>query len=65
MLTSQTNPDVTGTVFTIVFENEAATDVFGSDAPFFTQLSKTYGLATAYTSSTHPSLPNYIMMTSG
>ncbi|HEY2370829.1 MAG TPA: alkaline phosphatase family protein, partial [Polyangiaceae bacterium] len=53
------------TVFTIVFENEAATDVFGSEAPFFTQLSHQYGLATAYTSSTHPSLPNYIMMTSG
>jgi hypothetical protein len=65
VLDSVTNPDVTGTVFTIVFENEAATDVFGSDAPFFTKLSTDYGLATKYTSSTHPSLPNYIMMTSG
>jgi hypothetical protein len=65
VLTSQTHPNVTGTVFTIVFENEAASDVFGKDAPFFTQLSQKYGLATAYTSSTHPSLPNYIMMTSG
>lgn len=65
VLDSVSNPDVSGTVFTIVFENEAATDVFGSEAPFFTQLSKTYGLATAYTSSTHPSLPNYIMLTSG
>jgi hypothetical protein len=58
-------PDVTGTVFTIVFENEAATDVFGAKAPFFTSLSKEFGNATSYTSSTHPSLPNYIMMTSG
>jgi hypothetical protein len=65
VLTSQTHPDVPGTVFTIVFENEAATDVFGSEAPFFTKLSQTYGLATNYTSSTHPSLPNYIMLTSG
>ena len=65
VLTSQSHPDVTGTVFTIVFENEAATDVFGSEAPFFTQLSQKYGLATSYTSSTHPSLPNYIMLTSG
>jgi hypothetical protein len=65
VLDSVSNPDVTGTVFTIVFENEAATDVFGADAPFFTKLSTTYGLATNYTSSTHPSLPNYIMMTSG
>jgi hypothetical protein len=65
VLASQSHPDVTGTVFTIVFENESATDVFGSDAPFFVQLSQKYGLATSYTSSTHPSLPNYIMMTSG
>ena len=66
VLTSQTNPDVTGTVFTIVFENEAATDVLDpSKAPYFTQLSKQYGLATHYTSATHPSLPNYIVMTSG
>ena len=65
VLDSVSNPDVTGTVFTIVFENEAATDVFGPSAPFFTKISTTYGLATAYTSSTHPSLPNYIMMTSG
>jgi len=66
VLTAQTHPDVTGTVFTIVFENESKTDVLDpSKAPFFTELSTKYGLASDYTSATHPSLPNYIMMTSG
>ena len=61
-----TSPNVPGTIFTIIFENEAASDVI--KAPnFFYQLSHspTAGSADAYISSTHPSLPNYIVMTSG
>ena len=58
-------PDVPGTVFTIVFENEDAANVLTPAAPFFYALSQQYGVAQAYTSNNHPSLPNYIMMTSG
>ncbi len=57
-------PDVK-TVFTIVFENENASSVLTQAAPFFDSLQQQYGVATNYTSSTHPSLPNYITMTSG
>ena len=57
-------PDV-DTVITIVFENENASSVITQAAPYFSQLAQQYGVATDYTSSTHPSLPNYIMMTSG
>ena len=61
---TNTQPDVPGTVYTIIFENEAASDVI--KAPnYFYQLSQQYGTADAYISSTHPSLPNYIEMTSG
>ncbi len=62
--TVQYQPDLKGTIYTILFENEAATDVF-PNAPFFKQIRDQYGNATNYTSSTHPSLPNYIMLTSG
>jgi len=57
-------PDVTGTVFTIVFENEDQGSILPT-LPFFTSLATQYGQAAAYTSTTHPSLPNYIQMTSG
>ena len=61
---ANTNPNVPGPIYTIIFENEAASDVI--KAPnFFYQLSQQYGTANAYISSTHPSLPNYIVMTSG
>jgi phosphatidylinositol-3-phosphatase len=59
------HPYVPGTIFTIVFENENADNLINPSNPFFWQLSQQYGLPVAYTSSTHPSLPNYIMMTSG
>lgn len=58
-------PDVPGTVFTILFENEAATDVIKPTNPNFWALSHRNGQATSYISTTHPSLPNYIMLTSG
>ena len=57
-------PDVPGTVFTIVFENENQEDIL-SVLPFFTRLAAETSQAAAYVSTTHPSLPNYIEMTSG
>jgi hypothetical protein len=64
-LTQSSQPDVPGTVFTILFENEDATAVLTPEAPFFQSLVQQYGSATNYTSSLHPSLPNYIALTSG
>lgn len=64
-LTQTNQPDVPGTIFTIVFENEDATSVLTQDGPFFQSLAQRYGVATNYQSSIHPSLPNYIMLTSG
>lgn len=59
----------TGTIFTIVFENKGYSEVLGvngpTNAPFFTSLAAQYGNAVNYYSPVHPSLPNYIVMTSG
>jgi len=55
-----------GTIFTIVMENHSASQIFGNpDCPFMNQLAQQYGVATNFRSSTHPSLPNYLVMTSG
>jgi acid phosphatase len=59
------HPNVTGTVFTIVFENEAADTVLVPANRSFYRLSQQNGRASAYISATHPSLPNYIQLTSG
>jgi hypothetical protein len=59
------HPNVTGTVFTIVFENEAADTVLVPQNKAFYNLSQQNGRASAYISATHPSLPNYIQLTSG
>jgi hypothetical protein len=57
---------ITGTVFTIVLENKDEGQALDSKhAPYLTQLAKDHGHAVAYTVSVHPSLPNYITMTSG
>ena len=58
------HPDVR-TVFTIVFENENGANVLAPSNPFFTSLAQQQAQAAAYVSATHPSCPNYIMMTSG
>jgi phosphatidylinositol-3-phosphatase len=60
-----TQPLVEGTVFTIVFENENADDVLVPTLPNFYRLSQTYGRADAYLTNYHPSLANYIILTSG
>ncbi len=51
-------------VMVIVMENHSYSDVIGH-APFITALAKRCGLATNYHAITHPSLPNYLAMTSG
>lgn len=58
-------PNVPGTVFTIVFENENADAILNPKLPFFNSFAQENGSATQYMSRTHPSLPNYIELTSG
>jgi phosphatidylinositol-3-phosphatase len=53
-------------VIWIVFENKPYDSVIGStSAPYINSLANDCGLATNFTAETHPSLPNYIAMTSG
>lgn len=53
-------------VIWIVMENKSLSQVVGSpDSPFLNQLGRGCGIATNYTAISHPSLPNYIAMTSG
>jgi phosphatidylinositol-3-phosphatase len=50
----------------IVMENKAYSDVMGSSSPPFTrELAAACGSATNFHAETHPSLPNYLAMTSG
>jgi phosphatidylinositol-3-phosphatase len=47
-------------------ENQDYGSIIGSSsAPYISTLASTYGLATNYSAITHPSLPNYIALTSG
>jgi phosphatidylinositol-3-phosphatase len=53
-------------IVVIVMENKDDTDVVGSSAaPYENELARRYGLATESFAITHPSLPNYIALTSG
>ncbi len=53
-------------VYVIVMENRSLSSIMGSSsAPYINMLMSTYSYATNYTTSVHPSLPNYIEMTSG
>jgi hypothetical protein len=50
----------------IVMENHSYEEIVGSaDAPYINQLAAGHGLATNFYAESHPSLPNYIAMTSG
>lgn len=50
----------------ILMENKTYSSIIGSStAPYITSLANTYGVATDYTAISHPSLPNYIALTSG
>jgi phosphatidylinositol-3-phosphatase len=53
-------------VVTIVMENKEYDDVIGNrDAPYIDRLARRYGLATASYGIRHPSLPDYLALTSG
>jgi hypothetical protein len=50
----------------IVMENHSYSDIIGSSqAPYLNRLAASCGLATSFSAEAHPSLPNYIAMTSG
>jgi phosphatidylinositol-3-phosphatase len=50
----------------IVMENHSFDQIIGaSDAPYINQLAGEHGLAASFYAESHPSLPNYIAMTSG
>jgi phosphatidylinositol-3-phosphatase len=50
----------------IVMENTSFSDVIGSPkAPYINALARSCGLATSFFAEDHPSLPNYLAMTSG
>jgi phosphatidylinositol-3-phosphatase len=50
----------------IVMENQAYGNVIGShSAPYISRLARSCGLATRFFAEAHPSLPNYVAMTSG
>jgi phosphatidylinositol-3-phosphatase len=54
------------TLFVIPLENRGYGQVIGSSSmPFFNQLAQQNTLCTNYHSNLHPSLPNYLVMTSG
>ena len=53
-------------VVIVVEENHGYSDVVGSSSmPYFNTLVSQYGLATQYFANAHPSLPNYLMLTTG
>jgi hypothetical protein len=58
-------PAIKGTVFTIIFENHDEASVVNPKVPYIWQLAQDNSKAAAYITSIHPSLPNYIVMTSG
>ncbi|GBE54908.1 phosphoesterase family protein [archaeon BMS3Bbin15] len=53
-------------VFVIVMENQGTESIIGDpEMPFTNYIAQTYGYADNYYGVTHPSMPNYIAMTSG
>ena len=55
-----------GHVFVIVMENKSYSEIIGSpEAPYINQLAHTYASAAHYYAIRHPSLPNYLALTSG
>lgn len=54
-------------VVTILMENHGINDTYncGASCAYITQLANTYGLAEDYSALTHPSMANYIALTSG
>jgi hypothetical protein len=61
-----TAPTTYDHVVWVVMENKAYTSIIGSpSAPYINQLANQCGSASQFFAETHPSLPNYIAMTSG
>jgi phosphatidylinositol-3-phosphatase len=60
-----TRPAIDGTVFTIVFENKEQSQILKPEVQTFWDLAQKYGTADAYITDLHPSLVNYMVMTSG
>ncbi len=59
-------PSATSHVIIVVMENKGDTDVIGKPtSPFVNALAKRWGLATQSFAVAHPSLPNYLALTSG
>ncbi len=55
-----------GRVFVVVMENHSQSSVRGSaSAPYINGLMNSYAYGTSYANVAHPSLPNYVAMTSG
>lgn len=53
-------------VFLVLEENHSFSDVVGnSSMPYFNSLVSKYGLAKQYFANAHPSIPNYLMLTTG
>jgi phosphatidylinositol-3-phosphatase len=53
-------------VVLVVEENHSYGDVIGNPSmPYFNSLATQYGLATQYYANLHPSIPNYLMLTTG
>jgi hypothetical protein len=53
-------------IFLIVMENQTESSIIGNPAaPYINSLADQYSLATDYSGVTHPSLPNYLALTSG
>lgn len=55
-----------GHVFVVLEENHSYNKIIGNSAmPYFNGLAKKYGLALNYYANTHPSIGNYLMLTTG
>jgi phosphatidylinositol-3-phosphatase len=53
-------------VVVLLEENQSYSEVMGnSSMPYFNSLASQYGLATQYFANAHPSLPNYMVLTTG
>jgi hypothetical protein len=53
-------------VVLVVEENHSYSEVIGnSSMPYFNSLASQYGVATQYFADAHPSIPNYLMLTTG
>ena len=52
-------------VVLVVEENHSYTEVMNGSMPYLSSLASQYGEATQYFANAHPSLPNYMMLTTG